>query len=31
MKAIPIKQESEAASGMSTKQEHPPECEQEPT
>lgn len=31
MKAIPVKQESEAASGTSTKQEHQPECELEPT
>lgn len=29
MKAIPAKQESEAASGISTKKEQPPECELE--
>lgn len=31
MKAIPVKQESEAASGTRIKQEHQPECELEPT
>lgn len=31
MKAIPVKHESEAASGISANQVHQPECELEPT